>query len=488
MSSLVVGGVVIPVAVSSPTWSRSDAVDRGRVFDHTSFVSQTGGAARAWSFTTPPVAVGLYEGVLGTVAAQLCSGDILVLPTMCHVEFMGGKPVRAQGTKVTLDFVLHEVQPAKTLLRYAPGDTIAGESFSRATTATYINAVGAVSSAAINVKRDSHYIGGVRTLLLEAARTNLLPRSAEFDHAAWVKDGGISVAANVAVAPDGFTSMDRMTRAAGSLGSWAQLAQAVSRAATQTAYTASCWVQAEAGTVAGSIAVSDTAFKTETQAFVATTTATRITFTTTAVWDVAGTLIGLGINLNANGTVLLWGAQLEVAPFVSSYIPTEAAAVPRATDLWSLPFTTPPQEMSAYVKFVESGTFLLGNPTALLLVGSAVATEPLFLMEVGGSNYITYHGEGAAGAVSSGSGTGPTIGQTAEMVGNLYGDGSIQSSYSINGAATTQSTQSAALALSTAWNAALAHPNTYNSAQGFVAFRSIKVLAGARSLAEMRAL
>lgn len=80
MPFLTVGGVVIPVAPSGGQRDRLDAVDRRRAFDNTYRASATGNAKREWHFSTPPIlrqVADLYEGILATVTAQTCSGDVL---------------------------------------------------------------------------------------------------------------------------------------------------------------------------------------------------------------------------------------------------------------------------------------------------------------------------------------------------------------------------------------------------------------------------
>lgn len=448
-------------------------MDRGRVFDNTSFASQTGGAARAWSFTTPPVATGIYEGVLGTVAAQLCSGDILSLPTMCHVEFMGGKPVRAQGTKVTLDFVLHEVQPAKVLLRYAPGDTITGESFTRSTTAYQLNASGVLESKAINVKRDGHYIGGVRTLLLENARTNNMLWASDFSNAVWSK-AAITVTTGIAD-PAGGTSACTLTSTATNGNVTQNLGAGASIVRTNT-----IWLRRRTG--AGLVGVLDPLNSVWTY------------FALTSGWQ-RFTVVGAGGTGRLHGVIVAvsgdevdaWVAQQEDAAFPSSEIPTTTAAVTRGADVYSLPFSTPPQEMSVYTKFVEAGTILSPTPTAVLSVGALTGTAPILLLYNGGALYGTFH-DSPTGAVTSFLAVAPVRGDTVELLSQLFGNASVQAVQSINAAVETFGAQSAAKTFGAAWSAATVVPNIYAATWiGFNAFQSIKIVAGARSLAEMRA-
>jgi hypothetical protein len=160
---------------------------------------------------------------------------------------------------------------------------------------------------------------------------NLITFSEDFANSNWGKDGGISVTPNYAVAPDGTPSMTLMSRAAGTLGNWAALTWAnfvgTGNNAGKT-YTFSVWVQATSGTVNGSIAISDVSYNTSTLAFTATTTAQRVSLTysgPSGVWNASSAYIGGGVNLASVGTsVLVWGAQLEVAGSVTNYTPTPA--------------------------------------------------------------------------------------------------------------------------------------------------------------------
>lgn len=112
MSSLIVGGVEIPVAVNSGPRSRLDAVDRSRMFDNSMKASQTGTAKREWDFATPPVAratADTYETTLAAIAAQTCSGDLLGGSVSCFTEITGWNPVAAPGAHyVELSFRLYE--------------------------------------------------------------------------------------------------------------------------------------------------------------------------------------------------------------------------------------------------------------------------------------------------------------------------------------------------------------------------------------------
>lgn len=482
MPSLSVGGVAIKVAVSSPRWTRSDGVDRSRSLDGTLRASQTGGAVRVWDFETPPVLASTegetYKAALSTVASQLCSGDIIALPTMCSAELASGTPVRVGGaTYVTLQFSLHEIQPAKVLLRYSPGDTITGESYSRASTA-YWRGVGSggVDVKAINVKRDAHYVGGLtpRTFLLEGARTNPLLWANDFSNAAWTKSA-VTVGTGIS-APDGTTTACTLTATAGN----GRVTQSLS-AGSSLARTMSLWIKRRTGTGTIQIAKPDNS--------------TYTTVAVTASWErytavgAASTTRYAELNIVTSGDEIdVWCGQIDDASFETSEIPTTTVAVTRAADLWSLPFTEPPKEMTAYLKFTERGT--VAGVRYLLSISNATPDNPSFGVDVSGGAYRVFHGNGPT-TVLSGLGVAPALNDTVELVAYLLGDGSVQITQSINGGAATTSTQSAANAFATAWSGLLCWVNsggTFATSVGFTALHGFKIVLGSRSLTEMRAL
>lgn len=511
MSSLVVGGVVIPVAISSPAWTRSDAVDRGRLFDGTFFASESGGATRDWNFSTTPVTqadADTYIAALGSPAAKLCSGDILQIPTMCSPELPSGKPTRAASSnRVVLDFMLHEIQPSKVLLRYAPGDTITGESFTRSTTGTYVNSSAVSGSAAINVKRDSHYINSVRTILLEGARENACVRSGLFTAAPWadagtptnVSDGtdsgvelfevGDDNAAaregyeqNIVFTGNGLKAINLRTAQGTSTSSVFRLRDTT--AAANRLLGALTWsaglpvLVMTTGTYLGYEVLNGSVF--------------RLKFATTSVTAANTNELGLysatdaALSATPTGTLTMGAVQAENAAFGSSYFPTTTAALTRGADSYSLPFTATPGEMSVYVKFVELGT--IGTSGARVFeISSSGDADPRLVLYNEGTNYRALHGVGAV-IVNSTQSTPPVIGDTVELLVRLYGDGSVDLTQSINGGTATTATQSAALALGAAWAGSLLWLNSVGATNvGFTALQSLKVVAGSRSIVEMRA-
>lgn len=486
------------------------------MFDNSYFASTAGGAANEWQFSTPPVTLALaatYKAALSIVAPQLCSGDILELPTMCCAEYQGGTPVRtAVGHRVVINFSLHEVQPAKLLLKYVPGDTITGEAFTRSTTAFYMTTAGVLTSAAIDAKRDNHFtvIGGTRSLLLEGSRINDFTRSQELDDAAWTKTG-CTISANAGNGPDGTATADGVVESALDEQHYVLRNTPALTASTTQAFSffaqasTRSWIRIVTADKAGT--VRESWFNLTTGQFGTVNAGHTIRATAfasgwyrlTVEWGSgvgAGTpYIALALAtadlitayLGTASGLFLWGLQFETdKPFCSSYIPTTTIAVTRGADSYSLPLTTPPQEMAGYVKFVESGSAAASS--RIFGVSNAADANARFVI---GSTppYSVFHSNAVTSATST-LGAGPAAGDVVELLPRLFGDGSVDILQSLNGAASTAGAQTAAVALAAAWSGPLVWLNSAGTAGsvGFTAIQSFKIVAGARSLSDMRVL
>jgi hypothetical protein len=84
--------------------------------------------------------------------------------------------------------------------------------FTRASTATRVNASGLIEEVASGVPRLDYLGSTCPKLLLEPAATTLLTHSEELENAAWDKtSGGAAITANSLAAPDGTTTADTIT-------------------------------------------------------------------------------------------------------------------------------------------------------------------------------------------------------------------------------------------------------------------------------------
>ena len=199
-------------------------------------------------------------------------------------------------------------------------------------------------------------------LLVEEQRTNLLLRSEEADSPLWnIPNSSITVDPNVTVSPDGFQTADKVKEATTTGGHTIESTGFAFQSGT--IYTVSFYAKAaersrfrvtwpiaftnrlafvdispggygvisDGGTVTSVSPAGNDWFR-----VVSTSTCT----TTTTGARVGITLIDTGTNVNYTGDgtsgIYLWGAQLEVGAFATSYIPTTGAAATRSADVPSI--------------------------------------------------------------------------------------------------------------------------------------------------------
>jgi hypothetical protein len=237
--------------------------------------------------------------------------------------------------------------------------------FTRASTATFTGSNGQIQTAAINAPRFDYDPTTLAPLglLIEEQRTNLLTYSEQFDNAAWTK-GDSTITANTIVAPDGTLTGDKIIEGSGASLSPRITSGAIS--ATAQTYVVSLYLKAGerryinvlgrrdatnyngvlVDLVTGTLSAPTRAATTNN---VSTSTITSVgngwyrvtmayTYTTTG-----NTLAYFGLGSDSAGAVpytgdgvsgiYIWGAQLEVGAFPTSYIPTVASQVTRAADV-----------------------------------------------------------------------------------------------------------------------------------------------------------
>lgn len=269
--------------------------------------------------------------------------------------------------------------------------------FTRASSATRVNASGLIETVSSDVPRFDYDPATLTALglLVEGQRTNLCLYSEQFDNGNWVKSGS-SITANAIVAPDGATTADKLVESATTAAHYVTQAISVTSGVT---YTFSFYAKAGErsviscrGTAAwaadprvrftlsgsGSYVVDS---GTPTASIVAVGNGWyRCSFTATTTSSASnGFLFELyngayGYAGDGTSGLYIWGAQAEAGDIITSYIPTSASQVTRAADLPLISGTN----LSAFLNASE-GSFQVNYYAPQNLSGSRVslATAPI---------------------------------------------------------------------------------------------------------------
>ena len=296
---------------------------------------------------------------------------------------------------------------ASTIYAQKPLTTDGQLSFSRASTATRVNASGLIEAVASNVPRLDYLGSSCPRLNLEPQRTNLATYSESFNNAAWQKIRS-TITANAATAPDGTLSADTFTDT--TFSSSNSTIDTPINATLSQAYTHSIFVKAGTApfvylglydnapyfctlnTLTGQIAFTSAGATSSVVSYGNGWYRISITITVAAV--IIYPFFGVcqffnTINYSGTGayTAQFWGAQVEAGSYPTSYVKTEAAAVTRVADAAS-----------------KTGiSSLIGQTEGTLFVeidfnGTGFGTENDFFIYVGnGSNtnsiYIDYYND-----------------------------------------------------------------------------------------------
>jgi hypothetical protein len=238
---------------------------------------------------------------------------------------------------------------ASTIYAQKPLTTDGQLSFSRASTATRVNASGLIEAVASNVPRLDYLGSSCPRLLLEPQRTNLVTFSEQIDNAAWSKTN-CTISANAVTSPDGYQNADNIVTAAAN-SDVGRLTATV--AADTTTYTQSGffkWVSGyelvkfrialAGGTAQGAAIV----FNARTGAFVSSDTTYKIENYGNGWFRVSHQITNNGTNTalitqiyptnetTQTQTISAWGFGMEAGSYLTSYVKTEAAAVTRVAD------------------------------------------------------------------------------------------------------------------------------------------------------------
>jgi hypothetical protein len=230
-----------------------------------------------------------------------------------------------------------------------PSSGVGDFDFTRSGSATRINSQGLIESVGSGVSRLNYpmidgVVKGCPHHILEPQRTNLFPYSEDFSVSNWSKYGqGTGVAptltSNYAISPDGTLNASRLQFNKGSGTSNGDMSILNDNITVSSGATTSKSVYVKSNTseeydivVYGAADASGTNIK----KVRVTSEWQRVDVYKTVSSTTSGITIGLReisvTGLSDTADVLVWGAQLEIGSYPTSYIPTNGTAVTRSAE------------------------------------------------------------------------------------------------------------------------------------------------------------
>lgn len=346
--------------------------------------------------------------------------------------------------------------------------------YTRASTGTFVGSNRLLQTAATNAPRfDCDLLtGACLGLLIEEQRTNLLTYSEQFDNAAWVKIRATVDTSWLVAAPDGTPTADKLVEDTTATSD--HYAQQLVTVTNATAYTGSIYLKASErtkcdvvvyrGNTFGGVLVDLTAgtiSAPQTGGVTNLLTTSRIepvglngwyrvtiTFTSDGTQSTVRPMLSNGSTTayTGDGTsgLFLWGAQLEVGAFPTSYIATTTAAATRAADVAVMTGTNFSSwfNAAAGTLFAEWNAFGSNYNRSVVDIEQTAAATDRIDIAINSSNVINPKTVVGGSAVASLNGGNYTANTTARLA---FAYASANYASSLNGAAAVTATTAGAL-------------------------------------------
>jgi hypothetical protein len=283
---------------------------------------------------------------------------------------------------------------------------------SRNSIATYYDANGVIQTAGVDVARDDAYFpdadGVMRPagLLLEAAGTNRLTYSEQFDNEAWNTNGGIgatsTVTSNQVAAPDGNLTADKIQSNGSSSGRMQFFSSAAATTYTfsvfakkATSSIATFYLDRFAGNWAAGSINPYISYNFDTQAISTNNSSVVgraekigngwVRLSVTATKSASGSSYG-GWSGGPTDDVYAWGAQLETGSYATSYIPTSGSEFTRAADVSTSSTVTRAADVASITGTNFSSWYNQSEGTTL------IALKNINSFNYSGAPFIAYDG------------------------------------------------------------------------------------------------
>jgi hypothetical protein len=308
--------------------------------------------------------------------------------SLAKIESVGGGWFRCSvATSSSTDFIV-------SLSNIAGTDSVISDTmtfaFAQGETGDIATPYIATTSAAVsvgpvaNVPRLDYLDSSSPRLLLEPQRTNLVTYSEQINTGFTTSQGGTGllpvITANNAISPDGYQNADIIVFDAGA-GTTSSDISAIRQVfgGTTATYTCSFYAKTPSGTAQIQVRIDGSSY----EKFTITNEWQRFTLTRalTGTSNQLDFAIRRGLNepMNASATIQLWGVQVELGAYATSYIPTLGAAVTRGSDAASK------TGISSLIGQTEGTIFIDVNLDTV----SAQTNDPV-LIYLRGTNVETY--------------------------------------------------------------------------------------------------
>ena len=281
----------------------------------------------------------------------------------------------------------------------------------RATTATRVNSSGLIESVAANVARLNYdSVGGCPSILVEPQRTNLILRSEEFENTSWAKQG-VSVIANSIISPNGLMNADTVTS---TTTGQARIEQLLAVPTINTTYTFSIYAKAasspfvaltrfsgnffatfnlSSGTIINQTAgVNATIISVGNGWYRISIIVNALTTDTSSAWKIHPCTSTDPFSSVVGNSIYLWGGQLEIGAYQSSYVPTVATSVTRNQDVISKTGISNLIGQTEGTLFVESAALANDLTTRSISISDGTANNRITLSYASVSNLVLLNG------------------------------------------------------------------------------------------------
>jgi hypothetical protein len=307
-----------------------------------------------------------------------------------------------------------------------PIDGTGDLTFTRASTATRVNASGLVEAVSSNVPRLDYLNSTCPRLIIEPSRTNLILQS-EALNTTWSPNGTPTITANTTVSPDGTTNADTLAVAIAGNGVFQAFTVTISAAHSFSVYLKN--ISSATNVLIGCDTLPSNAtinFNTVTGAIIGTgagITSSSVTNAGNGWYRVQGTYTSTGV---ANTLIIYgqgvmsfsaWGAQVEAGAYPTSYIPTTTASVTRlaeSSSSASVPSLFGATEGSFFIECTFDGRNTNGAIPLFLRSSVSTSFNQATYLQFGTSDIIlnVYSGGTSQAQISGGS---FTTGQTLKI-------------------------------------------------------------------------